>query len=301
MSGPRLVTPPTVRALGKQAFRAYGIATFPVRPQPEFVIIGAKRAGTTSLYRYLLSHPQILSLFPSAAMLPMAENMKGVHYFDTGYEHGTAWYRSHFPSRLARGITALRHSEPVIVGEASPYYLFHPLAAGRAADTIPRAKLIVMLRDPVARTYSHYCEQRRNGVETLSFEDALEAESDRLMGDEERLCRDAHSYSFAHEHQSYAAQSVYLPALRRWRDRFPSEQVLVVRSEDFYEFPQTIYDQVMDFLGLPARRLDDPKPWNISGGTAMATETRLRLESQFAASMGALEEYLNRDLRWGSR
>lgn len=301
MSVAVLVTAPTVRALGKQALRTFGVATFPVRRRPEFVIIGAKRAGTTSLYRYLLSHPQILPLFPSAARLPMAENMKGVHYFDTGYEHGMAWYRSHFPSHFGRGVAALRHSRPVIAGEASPYYLFHPLAASRATDKIPQAKLIVMLRDPVARTYSHYCEQRRNGVETLSFEDALEAETERLMGEEERLCRDAHSYSFAHEHQSYAAQSVYLPSLRRWKDRFPSDQVLVVRSEDFYEFPQTIYDQVVEFLGLPARRLDDPKPWNVSGGTEMAAKTRLRLESQFAASVSALEEYLNRDLRWRSR
>lgn len=274
------------------------MATSPVRPLPEFVIIGAKRAGTTSLYRYLLSHPQIAPLFPSAAMLPMAENMKGVHYFDTGYAHGMAWYRSHFGSYFARGATALRHGQPVIAGEASPYYLFHPLAAERAAGTIPDAKLIVMLRDPVTRTHSHYSEQRRNGVETLGFEEALDAEAERLRGEEARLCRDARSYSFAHEHQSYATQSVYLPPLRRWRERFPPEQMLVVRSEDFYACPQAIYDQVVQFLGLPVRRLDDAKPWNVSGAATMRDETRLRLESQFAGSVAALEEYLNRDLRW---
>ena len=82
------------RATAKQVLRRYGEITSGFRSRPDFVIIGAKRGGTTSLYNYVLEHPSIRPLFPGRV------HLKGVHYYDSNYDHGLRWYRSHFPQRV---------------------------------------------------------------------------------------------------------------------------------------------------------------------------------------------------------
>ena len=275
-----------------------GMASAPLRPLPDFLIIGTKRGGTTSLFRYLSEHPQVLPLFPSASLLPLREDMKGVHYFDTGYRHGRAWYRSHFPSVIARRRTEGRSSGSAVAGESSPYYLFHPHAPARAAGTVRQARIVAMLRDPVERTYSHYSEQRRNGVETLTFEEALAAEPERLAGEAERMFADPSYCSFAHEHQSYASQSEYLAGLRRWLGVFPPEQVLVIASEDLYRDPQAACDQVVRHLGLEPVPLNNVRPWNAAPRADMANALRRELEIRFAPHNEKLMALLGRDLGW---
>src|SRR5262245_9795313 len=108
------------------------------RPLPDFLIIGAQKAGTSSLYAYLVQHPQILRA-----------SMKEVHYVSTEYHRGTAWYRQQFPRSSKVNNRSRRLNKPVITGEASPYYLFHPHAPQRIAALLPNVKLIVILRDPV--------------------------------------------------------------------------------------------------------------------------------------------------------
>ena len=129
---------PVVR-LGRDGIRAWGQATARWRSDPEFLVIGAKRGGSTSFYYDLARHPQIAPLFPRPDHLPKAELTKGVHYFDVQYDRGARWYRSHLPSTLARRRLAARSGDPVVTGEASPYYLFHPAAAQRAAALVPHA------------------------------------------------------------------------------------------------------------------------------------------------------------------
>ncbi|MDQ4004850.1 MAG: sulfotransferase domain-containing protein, partial [Actinomycetota bacterium] len=141
-----------LRRSAKRVLRGVGVATSWARPLPDFVVIGAKRAGTTSLYAYLAEHPDVAPLFPAR------QRIKGVHYFDTNHHRGLRWYRSHMPSWIRR--TGGR-----LAGEASPYYLAHPLAAERAARTIPDAKLVVLLRNPADRAYSHYRERVRHDAE----------------------------------------------------------------------------------------------------------------------------------------
>src|SRR5207244_3601481 len=144
---------------------------------------------------------------PTARYLPKRRDGKGPHFFNKKYGLGDSWYLGHFPSRYTRSRAEARLGGPVVVGEASPYYLYHPLAAERAARLVPEAKLLLFLRDPVERTYSMWKEQVRNGVEKLDFAEALAAESERTAGEEARILADPDYYSFAHEFQSYRAQS----------------------------------------------------------------------------------------------
>jgi hypothetical protein len=222
----------------------------------------------------------------------MRSDQKGVHYFDSNHARGGRWYRSYFRSGWAR------RRAGQITGEASPYYLFHPRAPHLAAAEIPDARLIALLRDPVERTYSHWSEQRRNGVETLSFEDALAAEPERLAGEYERLLRDPDAVSFPYEQQSYALQSEYVVSIERWLEHFPRTQLLVLRSEDLYGDPQATYDRVTEFLGIAAHRLAAPEPWNAAPRSALAPATRDALVERFAPSEVRLRELVGLDLRW---
>lgn len=262
-------------------------------------MLGVKRGGTTSLYRWLLEHPSVLPMFPSARLLPMRADLKGVHFFDARFDAGPAWYRSHFPSRLTRGLVTRRTGSRTVAGESTPYYLHHPLAAARARAVIPDVRLVVLLRDPVERAWSHFKEQRRRGFEPLErFEDALDAEEGRLLGEAERLLHEQGSTSFAHEHQSYVATSRYVEALDRWTTAFPVHQVLVLASEDLYRSPEAVYERVLSFLDLPPASLDS-RPHNRTQGELPAA-TRRRLIGELAPDTLALEAALGRRFDWST-
>jgi Glycosyl transferase family 2/Sulfotransferase domain len=278
----------------KRLLHRYGEITSGVRTLPDFAIIGAKRGGTTSLYRYLLEHPSIAPMFPGR------EHIKGVHYFDSEFARGPRWYRSHFPIVVAGHHLARPRVTSVISGEASPYYLFHPLAAGRAAREAPDLRLIVLLRDPVERAYSHYKERVLHGGESFGFEDALDAEADRLRGEAERIVAQPGYRSVAHEDHSYVAQGRYLDMLPRWFELFPREQFHIVASEDFYRDPNRIVNEVWTFLGLAPTTLQSRTRHNYNPSPDIRPATRLRLQEAFADHNRELEKLLARSLPWAA-
>lgn len=291
--------PSPVRRIGRVVVRGAGVATALGRSWPDFLVIGAKRAGTTALYFELLEHPQVLPMFPPATHLPMASHIKGAHYFDTQFAKGPSWYRSHFPLHATRRLAERRVGGPVRCGEASPYYLFHPRAPERASRLVPHVRLVALLRNPVDRAFSHWKEQRRRGREPApTFRAAVDAEPARLAGEEERLVADDRYCSAAHEHQSYVAQGEYLAGLRRWAERYPPSRLLVLRSEDFFADPQARYDEVLAFLGLPSHRLADPSPRNSTERGELDPDLRARLVDHYAPHNAALERFLGRSLDW---
>jgi len=296
MVGPGAVK--SVKSAGKRAVRLYGVVTASKRPPPDFAIIGAKRSGTTSLYYSLLRHPRVAAMFPSAERFPMRHDQKGVHFFDSEYGRGLRWYHAHFPTERARARESASAGGPVRVGEASPYYLYHPLAPVRAAHPLQQTRFIVLLRDPVERAHSHYREQKRNGVERLSFEEALAAEPERTRGEEERILVEPTYRSFPHEQQSYVGQSEYVVGLRRWFEHFDRGQFVVIRSEDFYKDPQAAYGEVLHHLGLEPLPLADPEAWNAAPNPGLAADTRDSLRAQLRPSVEALESLLGRTFDW---
>lgn len=233
------LTSPAVRGTAKSAVRSYAQLSSGRRRLPDFLVIGAKRCGTTSLQNYLLAHWGVAPLFPRV------QNIKGVHYFDRNANQPISWYRSFFPLDLPG-----RRSR--ICGEASPYYFIHPRAAERAAEAVPRAKIIALLREPAQRALSHYRDEVRNRHEPLSLREAVAAEPGRLDAALDRMRRDEHYYSFVHEHLCYLTWGRYAEHLARWLAVFPPERVLVLRSEDLFERPAELYGDVTRFLNLPS-------------------------------------------------
>ncbi|HVB61283.1 MAG TPA: sulfotransferase domain-containing protein [Ktedonobacteraceae bacterium] len=274
------------KAALKKAFRA---STNPFRMTPDFIIIGAQKAGTTSLYRYLTEHPCIAPIY-----------VKEPHYFDIYFYKGLSWYRSHFPMTLERYYAQHIAKHDLMTGEASPYYLFHPRAAQRVAKTLPRVKLIALLRNPIDRAYSQYQHQARQpGVEPLSFEDALDAEAERLANEEEKIAQDPNYSSFNHRHYSYCGRSRYVEQLPRWINLFPQEQVLILNSEELFSDPAAIVKQALIYLNLPIAGMKSTyKPFNEARYAPMKAATRQRLVEYFKPYNERLYELLGRDFEW---
>ena len=124
-------------------------ATSRYRKLPDFLIIGAQRSGTSTLYQTVARHPDVRGAF-----------RKEVHYFDTYYDRGLNWYRANFPFN---GFT----------GESSPSYLVHPDVPARVKAVLPDVKLIAILRNPVERAYSAYNRNVRRQRESRPFAEAI--------------------------------------------------------------------------------------------------------------------------------
>ena len=278
-------------ASAKKALRSVGVATANWRPGPDLVVVGAKRGGTTSLWRYLSEHPGMLPTFPRA------QQIKGTYFFDEEWDRGLAWYRSHFPTTARRRLAERHVGHPVCSFEASPYYLFHPLAPMRARQVVPEALVVAVLRDPVERAFSHW-KERHNHTESLSFAEALAAEAARTAGEEQRLIDDPRYRSMAHRHQTYVAQGCYAPMLERWFEAFGRDRVLVVPSEEMYADPQAFCDQVTGRLGLPTHALSSVEPWNAEPSAGMDSEVRAMLTEQLTPHVEATEALLGRSLPW---
>lgn len=274
----------------KAAVRRYALAqrmkTGRFRCLPDFLIIGAQRGGTSSLYNYLVQHP---------AVLPALR--KEVHYFDDGYRHPLSWYRAHFPLTLHKALLE-RTSGPYRVGEASPYYILHPHAPQRIRATLPEVRLIALLRNPIDRAESHYHHEIRRGRETLSFEEALDREPERLAGELERMRVDATYVSFNHRRFSYATRGLYIDQLPVWRELFPADRLLVLRSEDLFADPAAIVSQVLRWLGVADQPHGTFKKFNQASYGKMHPATRERLRAFFRPYNERLSAYLGRDMGW---
>ena len=268
--------PEPARKVLRGGYRAYGSATAGLRPLPDFLILGAQKAGTTALYAYLRWHPQITG--PS---------FKEVSFFDRHYAKGERWYRAHMPVR--------RRS---LVGEASPSYLFHPLAPERVAGMLPGARLITLLRNPVDRAFSHYQHEVALGREPLSFGDAVDREDERMQGELERMLRDPSYFSLAWWNYTYVARGRYTEQLERWFAAFPREQLLVLFTEELSADTAATYRRVLDFLGVTARDLESYPRIFDRDYADMNPGTRARLDKEFEDPNRRLASLLGRDPPW---
>ena len=158
-------------------------------------------------------------------------------------------------------------------------------------------RLIVVLRDPVERAFSHYRRERSLGRENLSFDEALDAEAERL-----RVAGDADGESFylahAYLHHAYATRGLYLDQLRAWEETFPREQILVTTSEELFRHTHETLARVTAFLSLPPHPSGAYDVTNAAPPGEIEPATRQRLIERFSGPNAALYAHLGRDLGW---
>jgi hypothetical protein len=247
------------------------------RALPGAVILGAQKCGTSSLHNYLTQHPGVI-----------APLRKEVHYFDVNFARGEAWYRGHFG----------RQDEPGLNLDSSPYYLFHPAVPRRMHELLPGARLIVLVRDPARRAYSHYWHERDKGREDLSFEAAIDAEPERLGRAAELLASGELERSREHQLHSYLARGRYAEQLERWLGFYPRDRIHVLRFEDFAQDPLAGLNGTLAFLGLPPAGRVSLEPRNARRYPPMDEATMVRLRAYFEPHNLRLEELLGRTMDW---
>jgi len=251
---------------------------------PDFIIIGGQRCGTTSLYYYLISHPSVITA-----------EIKELCFFDLNFHKGISWYRNQFFKNNRRSAQA----KGKITGEASPYYFFHPLAAERVAKHAPYAKLILMLRDPVERAYSHYQHMKRLNMEDLSFSDAVDKEKERLNGEEEKIkYASSHYNSHNYQHYSYLKRGIYIDQIKRWFNFFPREQFLIINCEDFFQDPEGTMRRTEKFLGIRHFEYGEFENFNRVICKNMDAGIKEKLVAYYSKWNKDLEEYLEMDFGW---
>lgn len=237
---------------------------------PHFIVIGASKCGTTSLYKYLGQHSQVLP--------PIN---KEIDFFNFNYEQGKDWYFAHF--------LVLPQEQGFITGEASPSYFSYPNVDRRIRELIPQIKLIVLLRNPVERVISHYHHCIREGAERDSLESALNSEL--------KIIKKATPSQLSY-FEGYLGIGLYVYKLRRWLSLFPPEQFLIIRSEDLYENPPEIMAQTYDFLNITHQNMQNYEQYN-SGSYKLKEESlRMQLNKFFKPYNQQLEILLHRKFNW---
>lgn len=288
------LSPKWIKTVANAATRQWAILTSDDRPLPDFLVIGCKRGGTTSLFNYLVAHPGILRMYP------LSRGLKSTDFFFKRHGHSVRWYRSHFPSERYRRRLAKRLGYRAIAGEASPYYVWDPRVAPRVKSVAPDVKCVLLLRDPVKRAWSHYQERCENNTEPLSFAQAIEAEDSRLDGELEKMGADPEYYSEAYDFYSYKQRGVYAPQIRHWLEHFPREQLLVIYAEDLYRDTAETFGQVCDFLGVPRAEMATTKGYNSMPGSKdkPPQEVVEALRAYYAPLQHEVEELVGRPAPW---
>jgi hypothetical protein len=270
---------------------AAGHATSGLRIEPSWFIVGGQRCGSSSLYEYMVAH----SLIPRSGV-------KEIHYYDNNFQRGNSWYRAYFPTRFYARLTAMRLGREPLAGDATPYYMVHPHAMGRIAKEYPNAKILVALRNPVDRAYSHFFHERGIGHEPLgSFEEAIDREPERMKGELERMLADPEYYSFAHQNFSYVARGFYAEQLERLFALFPRRNVKVLSSGELSKETARTMAGVFEFLGLPSSGQEKFRRENARSYPPMDGRTRQRLQAIFAPHNERLFSLLGVDYGWNSK
>ncbi len=260
------------RKYRKKAISTYRMATSRWRKLPDFIIIGAQKGGTTSLFYYLNQHPE----------LALARR-KEVYFFNLNYEKGINWYKSFFPFR----------SNKKISGEATPSYLFYPKTAKRIKSALPDVKLIVLLRNPIDRAYSGYAMGLKRNTEQNTFEVAIEQELAAL-----EKHNDPNNYSHERHNQFYLERGKYYSQLRPWLEEFKREQFLFIKSENFFHDPKNELEKVYEFLEISTIFPDDLSQRNPGKYDKISPNTVKRLEDYFEKENEQLVVLLGKEFQW---
>lgn len=255
----------------------FRVITSPWRKLPEFIIIGCTRSGTVALNKYLNQHTNI----------KMASR-KEIHYFnkEIHYKQGIRWYKSFFPIKI--------FNKKSISGEATPDYIHNPKVAKRIKKLNPNIKLIIVLRNPTDRAFSHYHYMKRTKRENLSFEDAIKNENDRIGKEKELKQYDGENF----RRYSYLDRGLYLEQIQHWEKFFSRNQILIVENNDLQKHVQSTTDNVVNFLGLEKQTINDKSNVNVGKYPKMRKETRLKINLHFKEHNEKLEEFLDRKLNW---
>ena len=255
----------------------------PIRIFPDFLIIGAVRSGTTSLYYDICEHK---------CVLPAAYDEIG--FFDSNFELGFHWYKSMFPTKFEKNkITKNNHI--CITGEDTPFYFWSKNARIRIKEKFPKIKLIVLLRNPVDRAYSNYNLGVRGGSEHLSFEESIKKEIFLLEQNNDIQSDGIEKYT---RPRSYISKGLYYNQIKKWFELFSKEQILVINTENLLENPEQTLEKVFKFLELSNEKIKNIQNRKRVNYQPMNANTRKYLIDFFKPHNEKLYRIIEKRFEW---
>lgn len=270
----------------------FRFATSPLRLLPDFLIIGAMKSGTTSLFNYICDHPWITPAIKKELFFFCDENP---------FWRNNLWYRAHFPMMFERR-QANRVGKKLLTGEATPGYLFHPLSAARIKKTVPRVKLIVILRNPVDRAYAHYQNNVRTNYGEGSFERELDRERDQYLTPHRPInLENQRAANLHYLIYSYLGRGLYIEQIDRWLEYYSWDQLLILESHNFQNEPYQCLEKIFNFLELPVTLYPFPEQfprYNAFTYPPMNPKTRQELVEYFRPYNQRLYDLLSIDFGW---
>jgi hypothetical protein len=246
------------------------------RQDPDFLIIGAMKCGTTFLYHYLNEHPEI-----------EMSRVQEVNYFSRHYYRSKWYYRSFFPFK-SKGMKS---------GESGIHYIFDPRCAARIKKDLPNTKIILLMRNPIDRAQSHY-----NQIHTIDpandFEHAIELEQERIGRLQEKIANSKYYTSVEYETYSYANRGLYFEQLSIWLKHYKLEELLIIKSEDMYADPKKVFERVYKHIGVSVNFPKNIKPQNSREYEPMSVSLRNKLKAFYAEDSKKLVALLGDNFKW---
>lgn len=254
------------------------------RALPNFIVIGAQKSGTSSMFSYLKQHPQVLR--------PI---FKEPYFFDRHYHRGLRWYGSNFPAQRAVGRLNDRTGRPHLTFEATATYIFDEQVPGRIARDLKTRKFILLLRNPAERVISAYWHARRMGIESRSLTEVVETDMRRYQAEAAGI-KDAGTPPTSRP--NFLKRGIYHEAVARWQSVFSPDDLLVLQSETLFAEPARAMTQVFQFLDLPEPESIDFEPRNVGGYKERDAEVRKLLQDFYRPHNEKLNGITRTKLHW---
>ncbi len=273
---------------------SYRLLTNQFRSLPDFIIFGSGRAGTTSLYSYLIQHPYIVSATTDNSA-PVADT----HFFEYMTSNKTEWYKSHFPTNLYKSHLKRKYNHNILTGEFTSTYIWHPLVPKRIFNLLPNIKLIAILRNPVERAYSSYQQQLQYGFLDLTFEDVIKTELERM-----ELSKTYANYKIDNpDFNNYVIPNIvrhgiYVDYLKNWYKVFPKEQILIVEANELNNQTGKTLENIFEFLKITNFKIQDLTKANVGKYNPMSKSTKQLLIDFYKPHNLRLYELLGRTFDW---
>ncbi len=250
------------------------------RKLPDFLVIGGKRCGTTTLFEFLRQHQMIAE--------PVIDHMG---FFDDNYSIGINYYKSFFPIKTEETAKKLDY-------DVTTSYLTSPFVAERVAKEIPNVKIIVLLRNPTSRAWSDYNASQKKDASEEEFQTYIDDELQELEASdfEEKVSKN--DYNMSEPFSNFIKKGLYSVYLKKWLKLFPRKNFLFISTESFSNDENKVFKQIFDFLGLSNFEIHKLQRMSKGNYEKLNPKIKNKLDLFFAPHNDELFKLINEKYDW---
>ncbi|MEL6989022.1 MAG: sulfotransferase domain-containing protein, partial [Bacteroidota bacterium] len=233
--------PVSVKSAAKNAILELRAMRGGNRVLPDMILIGVQKAGTASLFYYLIQHEQVVR--------PI---QKQTFYFSERPDKSMNWYRSNFPTKQQMSQAAANVGKEVITLEATPDYILYPHIPPRLAREMPNVKLVCILRNPVSRAISEFFYFEKYTNLGISFDEKMKQEMEAFQTLNDN--KDYQNISEYMDRYTILLRGLYDLQIKEWFKYFSKEQILFLSSEEFFKDKNKVLNQITSFMNISSFR-----------------------------------------------